>query len=99
MAYLIFTTDKPDSETVRAKNRAAHYEFLEAHAGMLIASGGLQDDEATCFIGAAIILDCETREEADAFVAADPFSTADLFETVHIMRWEKAFFDGRRVSV
>lgn len=97
MAFLILTIDKPDSADIRAQFRAQHYAFLEAQVDRLIASGGLQDDAGATFVGAAILLDCETRAEAETFVEQDPFTAAGLFETVQIVRWKKAFLDGRRV--
>lgn len=98
MAYLIYTTDKPGREAVRAEHRAAHYAFLEAHSHLLIASGGLQDDAGSAFVGAAILIACDTRDEAEAFLAADPFSSVDLFEEVRITRWKPAFLAGERVN-
>lgn len=98
MAFLIYTIDKAGSEAVRDANRQQHYEFLQKHAHRLIASGGLLEDDESKFVGAAILLDCATREDAEAFVAEDPFTAAGLFETVHIVRWRKAFFDGKRVT-
>lgn len=97
MAFLILTTDKADSKHIRDEFRSQHYAFLEERSDLLIASGGLQDDADEEFIGAAIIVDVDTREDAEAFVAADPFTDAGLFETVQIVRWKKAFLDGKRV--
>lgn len=45
------------------------------------------------------MLDCDSREEAEAFVAADPFTDAGLFETIQIIRWKKAFLDRKRIAV
>lgn len=98
MAFLILTMDKPGTEQIRAQFRAQHYAFLEERIASLIASGGLQDDGGESFIGAAILLDCDTRAEAEAFVAADPFTAAGLFESVNIVRWKKAFLDGMRAT-
>ncbi|GGZ11137.1 YciI family protein [Novosphingobium colocasiae] len=98
MAFLILTMDKLGTEHIRAQFRAQHYAFLEERAASLVASGGLQDDSGETFIGAAILLDCDTRAEAEAFVAADPFTTADLFESVNIVRWKKAFLNGARAT-
>ncbi|PTN44102.1 YciI family protein, partial [Achromobacter xylosoxidans] len=35
-----------------------------------------------------------TREAAQQFIDADPFSQANLFERVTITRWRKAYVDG-----
>ena len=39
-------------------------------------------------------MDLETREAAQAFIAADPFSKVDLFSEVRITRWRKAYLNG-----
>lgn len=97
MPYMIYSVDKPDSTSIRDEHRAAHYAFLQRHAQRLIASGGLQDDRGESFIGSTILLDVETREEAQAFVDEDPFTKAGLAHSVVIARWKKAFLNGERV--
>lgn len=98
MAFAIYSQDKPAHQHVRDEHRAAHYAYLEQHSALLIASGGLQDDAGQTMIGSVIILDVETREEASRFVDGDPFTRAGLAERVEIVRWKKAFFDGKRVT-
>ncbi|RKT20759.1 hypothetical protein B0G69_4093 [Paraburkholderia sp. RAU2J] len=45
--------------------------------------------------GWAVVNECRgAREEAEQFIAADPFSAVGLFERVTITRWRKAYFDG-----
>ena len=39
--------------------------------------------------GSVIILDCTDRAQAEAFAAADPYSQADLFQSVQIKAWRK----------
>ena len=99
MAYLILTRDVADGASIRDRHRARHYEFLERHAARLLASGGLADEAGEGFIGAAIMLDCATRAEAEAFVREDPFYAAGLFRSVEIIAWRAAYLAGRRVVV
>jgi uncharacterized protein len=44
--------------------------------------------------GGVYIVDRETRAEAEAFIEADPFFQASLFERVSIVRMRKAYLDG-----
>jgi uncharacterized protein YciI len=97
MPYVIHTIDKPGSKAIRDAHRAAHYIFLQKHQLKLIASGGLQDDAGERFIGSTIVLDVDTREEAQAFVDEDPFTHAGLAQTIVIERWKPAFLQGERV--
>jgi len=98
MAFLILTIDKPGHKHVRDAHRAAHYRHIEAHLDKILAGGGLRDDEDAAFLGGAILFDAHTREEAQAFAGADPFTQAGLFERVEIIRWRPAFLNRRRVE-
>lgn len=94
MPFLIETFDKPDHAHVRAQERAAHLAFLAQHAPQLLACGAKLNDDGSSAGGGVYIVDLETREEAERFIAADPFSLAGLFERVSIVRWRKAYVDG-----
>jgi uncharacterized protein YciI len=97
MPYLIDATDKPDAAALRQAHRPDHLAYLEASLANLIAAGAkLRDDGVTAW-GSVYILAVETRAEAEAFIAADPFARAGLFEQVAITRWRKGFFDHQRV--
>lgn len=97
MAYVIQTRDKPDYGHVRAEWRAQHIAYLDRYKDRLLAAGALVDDDASGGHGGVIILDTDDREEAENFVANDPFGRAGLFESVSVTRWRKAFFDGQRL--
>lgn len=94
MPYLIETWDKPGHQVVRKENRPTHLVFLEENRGLLLACGAKLADDGTDAGGGIYIVDVETREEAERFIAADPFSKADLFERVCITRWRKAYLAG-----
>ncbi len=97
MAFVISTYDKPDHEHVRDGIRQRHLEYLEANVKKVIAGGGFFNDEGTQVIGGLLIVDVDTREEAEAFIKNDPFSAGNLFQRVEITRWKPSFFDFRRV--
>jgi len=97
MPFIIYVKDKPGSVEVRNRIRLAHLEYLEANQDKLLAAGALLDDDGTAAQGGAVILDVEDRADAEAFVANDPFTQADFFETVDIIRWRKSFFDRQKL--
>ena len=98
MAFAIYTRDKAGHKAVRDEYRAAHYAYLQQNQHRLIASGGLQDDAGIEMFGGLIIIDVDSLDEVRDFVDHDPFTIADLFEKVDIVRWKIAFFDGKRVT-
>ncbi|HWQ39309.1 MAG TPA: YciI family protein [Burkholderiales bacterium] len=97
MPYAIQTQDKPDSAEIRAANRAAHLEYLTRNKDKLLAAGALINDDGSGGHGGILIIDTDDRQEAERFVAEDPFTKAGLFEKVTITRWRKAFFNKQRL--
>jgi uncharacterized protein len=94
MPFLIETFDKPGHAHVRARERALHLAFLEQRKTLLLACGAKLNDDGSDIGGGVYILDVETREDAERFIADDPFTLASLFERVTIVRWRKAYLDG-----
>ncbi|HTH60590.1 MAG TPA: YciI family protein [Paraburkholderia sp.] len=95
MPYMIETWDKPDHQHVRDRVRPTHLEFLAQNASKLLACGAKLNDDGQGAQGSLYVIDVDTRAEAERFIAEDPFTLAELFERVAIVRWRKAFLDGR----
>ncbi|MGW1675887.1 YciI family protein [Saccharopolyspora sp. NPDC002376] len=95
MPYFIETFDKPDHQQVRQDNRPAHLAFLEEHKELLLACGAKLPDDGDAPTGGVYLVDVETRAEAEDFIARDPFTRADLFTEVTILRWRKAYLSGQ----
>ncbi|MEV0085030.1 YciI family protein [Saccharopolyspora sp. NPDC003752] len=95
MPYFIETFDKPDHQQVRLDNRPAHLAFLEEHKELLLACGAKLADDGDAATGGVYLLDVETRAAAEEFIAADPFAKAGLFADTKILRWRKAYLDGK----
>lgn len=94
MPFLIETFDKPNHAEVRARERDVHLAFLARHQALLLACGAKLNDDGSSAGGGIYIVDVETREEAERFIAQDPFTLVGLFESVKIVRWRKAYVDG-----
>ena len=95
MPYLIETYDRPGHAQTRADHRPAHIAYLDTNKASLLACGAKLSDDGASALGGVYLLDVETRAAAEAFIAADPFTHANLFERVEITRWRKAYLDGR----
>ncbi len=97
MPFAIITRDKPGHAHIREAHQSAHKAYLDKHRDTLLAAGAMLDDKASSAHGGVLLVDVESREEAEAFVHKDPFSEAGLFSEVFITRWRKAFFDRERL--
>ncbi len=88
MAWLVIANDSETGPAIRADQRImdAMWQFeLENRATILVA-GSLREDDKVTKNGSVLLLDVETREEAEAILASDPATKAGLRGEVQI-RW------------
>ncbi|MCG2620773.1 YciI family protein [Arthrobacter sp. I2-34] len=97
MPYLIETFDRPGGGALRLAVRDEHLAYLDSRVELLLACGAKLDEDGEAASGGIYLVDLETRAEAEAFIAADPFAKAGLFGEVAICRWRKAYLDGRNM--
>ena len=89
--YAIICFDRPDSATLRDTHRAAHVAFLDANAARIVYGGPLKNTADGPSTGALIVLDCATREEAEAVIGADPFYRGGVYESVSVRAFKQVF--------
>ena len=89
MHFIIHCLDKPDHLAQRMEYRPAHLKHLEGYAKELMLAGPLLTDDGQNMIGTLIIAEFPSRQEAEAFVANDPYRKGGLFESVTITPWRK----------
>lgn len=95
MPYIVETWDRADTLDLRRQLRPEHLEYLERYSHLLLACGAKLTDEGSDAGGGLYVLDVETRDEAQAFIAADPFYKGGLFDRVAVTRWRKAYLAGQ----
>ncbi len=86
MLFALTCIDKPGALQIRLDNRPAHLEFLNGSGKVVFAGPFIEADKPT---GSLVVISAETRAEAEAFAAADPYAQAGLFESVTIREWRK----------
>lgn len=95
MPYAILFDDAEGAADRRLALRDAHLDYMRQHLDKVLASGGLLDDSGEVGNGGVILMDFDTRAEAEEFVRNDPFHTGGVYGALQIRRWRKAFFDGQ----
>jgi uncharacterized protein len=75
--------DKPGSLDLRLSTRAAHLDFLNAHAPRVKLGGPFLDAEERP-IGSLLILECADLAAARALLEEDPYAKAGLFASVEL---------------
>lgn len=93
MPYHIETWDDIERGHLRKELRQVHLAYVQQQAGIVLAAGAKLNDDGTDAGGGVYIVDVDTREEAERFIAGDPFHAHGLFREVRVQRWRKAFFD------
>lgn len=95
MLYLRICFDKPGTGELRNAVRAEHREylapFLKGAGGVRIVQAGpmcISDSDDTN-LGSFLILDADTLQAVEKFHLADPFTQADIFGDVRLVRWDR----------
>lgn len=83
MPFAITALDKPDGLETRMANRPAHLAHLEAHRDHVVLAGPFLGEDGSP-VGSLLVVDYDDRADAERFVADDPYSKADLFQSVTI---------------
>lgn len=88
MKFVIIGYDGPQGEAKRKIHRTAHLENLEPldEQGRVVLAGPLTDKA-----GSLLVLEFETREEAEDFVRHDPYTVYGVFERVEIHPFLQVF--------
>ena len=92
--YALLCFDRPDSAPLREQHRAAHQKFLDENSKKILFGGPLKNAPEGPSTGALIVVDCATRKDAEAFVAADPFYKGGVYESVAVRAFKKVFPQG-----
>ena len=93
MLFIIFSIDKPGGQPLRNATRAAHIDYLENFRDRIVLGGGMLADDGASHKGSAIIVNMESRAEAEAFARNEPFAMAGLYVQQMIYRMRKGYWN------
>ncbi len=97
--FVLSCTDNEGTVEKRIATRPAHVARLEQlnDEGRLIVAGALPKDPnnpQAGFYGSTIIVDFESREAVEAWVAEEPFLKECIYSHIDIKSFNKAFPKG-----
>ncbi|HEY5701619.1 MAG TPA: YciI family protein [Gammaproteobacteria bacterium] len=97
MPWVIMSEDNPEQPELRQDHALMedHWQYELSIKDRILCAGSLRTDDGKTPVGGLLILDVETREEAERLFAADPATEAGLRVNVVFKRWNRAIFDGR----
>ncbi|HHY49646.1 MAG TPA: YciI family protein [Alphaproteobacteria bacterium] len=86
MLFAIIAEDQPNAVERRQAVRPTHLAHLESLGDRLVLAGPFLDtqDRPT---GSLVVIDAESREEAETIAARDPFVTEGVFARYEVRRW------------
>ncbi len=89
MQFAIVCLDKPDHGHLRAENRPAHIDYLNANLGQMLLAGPFLSEDGERPVGSLLIMEFDEQDQARAFAEGDPYARAGLFESVTIRPFRK----------
>ena len=89
MLWVIQCTDNDNTAELRAEYLSVHREYLTSQSDIIVVCGATLSDDGEQMIGSCFLVAVDSREEAAAFSAGDPFSKAGVFKNVDIKRMRK----------
>jgi uncharacterized protein YciI len=89
MLWAISRVAAPNFAERREQGLKAHLDYLQSQKKILVLSGATTSDDGDTFVGSLLIVNVDSRAEAQQFVDGDPFTRAGMFTDVTITRMRK----------
>jgi uncharacterized protein YciI len=89
MLWAISRVAAPSLAALREKHLQPHIDYLKNRKKILVLSGATTSDDGKTFVGSLLIVNVDSRAEAQTFVDGDPFTKAGMFRDVRITRMRK----------
>jgi uncharacterized protein YciI len=68
----------------------SHIDYLHQRKSILVLAGATLKDDDSGATGSLFIINAQTRSQAEAFSAGDPFTKAGIFERITVTRMRKS---------
>jgi uncharacterized protein YciI len=88
MHWLIKCRSKPDTDALRLATIDAHRNFLDGYPEVTWYSGPLFSDDNRNAIGSLRLIEFPDRGAALAYINADPYTKAGIFQAITVERWK-----------
>lgn len=88
MAFILICEDKKNSLEIRIKTRKKHLSYLSSFKKNIILAGPIEKKDLNPK-GSIIILDFEEKKKVEEFLKNDPYTLANLFKKIKIIKFKK----------
>lgn len=87
MHFIIDCRDGEQGRQLRSQIRDQHLAHLNTRKTSILTAGPQLNEDGDV-IGSLIIIDCDSREDAESFISHDPYSVAGVFSDVRIIAYK-----------
>src|SRR5262245_48819105 len=87
MHWLIKCRSKPNTDALRLATIDAHRNFLDGYPEVTWYSGPIFTDDNKNAIGSLRLIEFPDRAAATAYINADPYTRAGIFQAISVERW------------
>ena len=85
--FCLICMDRPESEDLRLATRPDHIADVQ-ESGKVAMGGPFLGEDGKTMIGSLIVLNVDSRAEAESWAHGDPYAKAGLFDRVEIHPWK-----------
>lgn len=97
MAYFVYCIYKKNTEALRDALAEGHKQHFAKHLSMVTYGGSLKEDDGESGIGSTFVLNCDSKQEVDDFLSADPYhQQGSMYESVTIHKMNVMVKEGGR---
>ena len=97
MQFMIKAYDGEGKFEKRMEVRSRHLEGMKQLSEHIICAGGLLDDEGKAK-GSVLIMDFESREELENYIAHEPYASEKIWEKIEVEPMNVVIVSGEQVS-
>lgn len=80
--------DRPGAGALRSELRPLHKAYLGRVADRIAFAGPLTTNDGAAMIGSLLVIDFESRADAEAWRADEPFTRAGLYASASVLAFE-----------
>jgi uncharacterized protein len=80
--FVLHCLDAPGALERRMAARPAHLDYVRAQGSAVRLAGPLTSEDGATILGSLFVLEMDDRAAVDRFVAADPYTAAEVFAQV-----------------
>ena len=97
MQFVITAYDGVGQLSKRMEVRPRHIDNMARMAEHVLCAGGLLDEEGK-MKGSVLVMDFQSREELDAYLAEEPYVTEHVWERIQVERMNVVLLDHEFVK-